>query len=300
MERLPPLRGLEAFVIAGELGSFSKAAALLNLTPSAFSRRIKSLEEDLGVDLFDRLNREVRLTQTGRTLYEDIAPSFDAIRRACEVARGQSRDLILRLGMPPGFAKAFVMPRLNEWRQRSPSTQLQFDTAPMALGRIGHDLDAGIVYESTVENKDLYVEEIGRFGIFPIISPALLNELGDNPTPQDFARLPRLLLNNIPDMTNTWLERQGFPPTDPVAVSTFNSGPIMVDAAASGLGMGFSFDFLARPYLNDGRLIRVFDLEIESPVTYYFVCQRKRLEDHVMRKLRTWLVNDMPVKEAAA
>lgn len=300
MDRLPPLRGLEAFVVAGETGSFSKAAALLHLTPSAFSRRIKSLEDDLGVDLFDRLNREVRLTPTGQALYERTAPSFDAIRDACEVARGQSRDHVLRLGMPPGFAKAFVMPRLNDWRQRAPTTQLQFDTAPMALGRVGHDLDAGIVYESQVDNRDLYVEEIGKFGIFPVISPALLAELGDKPTPQDFARLPRLVLHNIPDMTNTWLERLGQPPTDPVAVSSFNSGPIMVDAAASGLGMGFSFDFLARPYLNDGRLIRVFDLEIESPVTYYFVCQRKRLEDHIMRKLRTWLVNDMPVKAAAA
>lgn len=299
MDRLPPLRGLEAFVIAGDTGSFNKAALLLNLTPSAFSRRIKSLEDDLGVDLFDRLNREVRLTPTGKKLYDRIAPSFDAIRSACEEARGQSRDLVLHLGMPPGFAKAFVMPRLNDWRKRAPSTQLQFDTAPMALGRIGHDLDAAVVYESAVDNKDLHVEEIGRFGIFPVISPSLLRELGDNPTPQDFARLPRLLLHNIPDMTNTWLERLGYPPTDPVAVSTFNSGPIMVDAAASGMGIGFSFDFLARPYLNDGRLIRVFDLEVESPVIYYFVCQRKRLDDHVMRKLRTWLVNDMPVKAVA-
>lgn len=300
MERLPPLRGLEAFVIAGETGSFSKAANLLHLTPSAFSRRIKSLEEDLGVDLFDRLNREVRLTPTGTRLYQDIAPAFDTIREACGHARGQSRDLILHLGMPPGFAKAFVIPRLNQWKDRSPSTQLQFDTAPMALNRIGHDLDAGVVYERAVENKDLHVEEIGRFGIFPVISPALLRELGDNPTPQDFARLPRLVLDNIPDMTDTWLKRLGHAPVEPAAISSFNSGPIMVDAAASGLGLGFSFEFLARPYLNDGSLIRVFDLEIESPVTYYFVCQRKRLDDHVMRKLRAWLINDMPVKAVAA
>lgn len=299
MSRLPPLRGLEAFVAAGELGSFIKAAHSLNLTPSAFSRRIKGLEDDLSVDLFDRVNREVRLTAAGKQLFARLAPSFETIHQACEDARGQSRERVLRLGIPPGFAKTFVMPRLGEWRRRAPSTQLQFDTAPQALSRIGHDLDAAIVYERAIEGRDLVVEEIGRFGIFPVVSPDLLATMGDNPTPQDFARLPRLILNNIDDMTDEWLSRLGYPATKPVTISTFNSGPIMVDAAASGLGLGFSFEFLVRPYLESGRLVRVLDLEIESPVTYYFVCQAKRMDEHVMRQLQQWLVNDMPALRAA-
>ncbi|MEM9287635.1 MAG: LysR substrate-binding domain-containing protein [Pseudomonadota bacterium] len=299
MSRLPPLRGLEAFVAAGEMGSFIKAAQSLNLTPSAFSRRIKGLEDDLGLDLFDRINREVRLTEPGKRLFSRIAPSFEALHDACDEARGQSRQWVLRLGIPPGFAKAFVMPRLSDWRRRAPSTQLQFDTAPQALSRLGHDLDAAIVYESDLVSRDLLVQEIGRFGIFPIVSPELLASMGDEPTPRDFAKLPRLVLSNIRDMTDEWLAMEGYPPTKPVAVSTFNSGPIMVDAAASGLGMGFTFEFLARPYLDSGRLVRLSDKEIESPVTYYFVCQHKRMDEHVMRQLRQWLVNDMPTIRAA-
>lgn len=299
MSRLPPLRGLEAFVAAGQLGSFIKAAQSLNLTPSAFSRRIKGLEDDLGVDLFDRVGREVQLTMAGSRLYSRIAPSFNTIREACDEARGQSRERVLRLGVPPGFAKAFVMSRLSDWRRRAPHTQLQFDTAPQALTRVGHDLDAAIVYESEVESRDLMVDEIGRFDVFPVVSPDLLESLGPAPTPADFARLPRLIINNIDDMTNVWLARQGYPPTDPAAVSTFNSGPIMVDAAASGLGMGFSFEFLAKPYLDSGRLVRVSDIEVESPVIYYFVCQHKRMDEHSMRHLRQWLVNDMLVQRAA-
>ncbi|MEM6683102.1 MAG: LysR substrate-binding domain-containing protein [Pseudomonadota bacterium] len=299
MDRLPPLRGLEAFVAAGATGSFSKAADLLHLTPSAFSRRIKSVEEDLGVDLFDRLNREIRLTEAGVKLYRRLAPSFDAIRAACEEARGQSRDVILKLAMPPGFAKAFVMPRIGEWRRRSPNTQLQFDTAPMALSRIGHDLDAGVVYENAEESKELYIEEIGRFASFPVIAPALLQDLGEDPSPQDFARLPRLLLHNIPDVTDAWLEQFGQSPVQPISINTFNSGPVMVDAAASGMGLGFTFDFLARPYLNDGRLIRVYDVEVDSQIRYSFVCQRKRMDDRVIRKLRSWIINDMPAEQAA-
>ncbi|MEM7570022.1 MAG: LysR substrate-binding domain-containing protein [Pseudomonadota bacterium] len=299
MNRLPPLRGLEAFVAAGQLGSFIKAAQALNLTPSAFSRRIKGLEDDLGVDLFDRVNREVRLTAAGQQLFSNISGAFDDIREACEQARGQSRERILHLGVPPGFAKAFVMPRLQEWRKRAPNTQIQFDTAPNALARVGHDLDAAIVYESTIDGRDFLVEKIGKFGIFPVVSPELLRSMGDDPTPQDFARLPRLLLENIDDMTDVWLARQGYPPTAPVASNMFNSGPVMVDAAASGLGLGFSFEFLAKPYLDSGRLVRISDIEIESPVTYYFVCQTKRMDEHVMRQLRQWLINDMPALRAA-
>jgi len=272
---------------------------MLHLTPSAFSRRIKSVEEDLGVDLFDRLNREIRLTEAGAKLFRRIAPSFDAIRAACEEARGQSRDVILKLAMPPGFAKAFVMPRIGEWRRTAPNTQLQFDTSPMALSRIGHDLDAGVVYEETTDSKDLFIEQIGNFASFPVVSPTVLRDMGDNPSPVDFAKLPRLVLHNIPDVTNEWLAKFDLPPTDPASISTFNSGPVLVDAIASGMGIGFTFDFLARPYLNDGRLVRIFDVEVASPVRYSFVCQRKRMDDHVIRKLRTWIVNDMSSVEAA-
>jgi len=132
-----------------------------------------------------------------------------------------------------------------------------------------------------------------------VFAASLLSDLGDDPSRQDFARLPRLRLQTLPDVTEAWLEQFGLAPVEPASINTFNSGPVMVDAAASGMGLGFTFDFLARPYLNDGRLIRVYDVEVDSQIRYSFVCQRKRMDDRIIRRLRSWIINDMPAEQAA-
>ncbi len=80
--RLPPLKSLEAFVTAGRHQRFKQAAAELNLTPSAISRRIKALEDHLGARLFRRLNRAVRLTEAGATYLGAVERAFDDILRA--------------------------------------------------------------------------------------------------------------------------------------------------------------------------------------------------------------------------
>ena len=80
---LPPLHRLQAFEAAARLTSFKAAAAELGVTASAISHRLKSLESELGVALFERLNREVRLTETGRTLAQALHKALREIVDVC-------------------------------------------------------------------------------------------------------------------------------------------------------------------------------------------------------------------------
>src|ERR1700761_5671082 len=89
LQRLPPLRAIEAFVLVAETSSFSKAAQELNITKSAISRRIQSLEDDLGVKLFRRSNKALDLTNDGVSYFKITGPAFDALRTAG--AQGSAR-----------------------------------------------------------------------------------------------------------------------------------------------------------------------------------------------------------------
>jgi LysR family glycine cleavage system transcriptional activator len=77
--RLPPLTSLRTFEAAGRLGSFTKAADELHVTQSAVSRQIRTLEDDLGVPLFRRSHRKVRLTAEGRRLLPVLSEAFAGI-----------------------------------------------------------------------------------------------------------------------------------------------------------------------------------------------------------------------------
>src|SRR5258708_16916187 len=99
--RLPPFKSIEAFVVAGQVQSFSAAATMLHITVPAVSRRIQALETELGVRLFDRAARRLTLTQSGESYLFRLAPAIEAIRGASERIRGESRHNSVKVRLPP-------------------------------------------------------------------------------------------------------------------------------------------------------------------------------------------------------
>ena len=108
VQRLPPLRAIEAFVLVAETSSFTKAAQELNITKSAISRRIQSLEDDLGVKLFRRSNKALDLTVDGQNYYKITGPAFDALRTAATQLDRPRRNNTLRVALPQSFASSWL------------------------------------------------------------------------------------------------------------------------------------------------------------------------------------------------
>ena len=117
---LPPLSALRAFESAGRHLSFTKAAAELNVTPAAISHQVKALEELLGVPLFRRLTRALRLTDAGQAALPTLSQGFDKLAQGVEQMRAHCESGELTISVSPSFGAMWLVPRLERFPQPAP------------------------------------------------------------------------------------------------------------------------------------------------------------------------------------
>lgn len=288
MRRLPPLTAIEAFVAVARLGSIKAAAQELSLSPPALSRRVQTLERFLARPLFDRRHQAMVPNVDGERLLAQIAPVLDSLSDAVESMTSAADVLRLRLGVLPLFASQRLFPRLGELRARHPELHLDIDTGGNAIGRLGEGLDAVIWLARDVDPM-LYAERLDRNMVFPIGSRALLQ--GDDPlvSPTQLAQHTVLVHRDMTDTFVAWRHAAGLGDVEPVAIDHFDSGALMLEAAAQGLGIAFMHEshFLDA---NDPRLVKLFDIEVTSPYSYWFVCRPRSLQNKPVRMFRDWLI----------
>ncbi|MGA7812074.1 LysR family transcriptional regulator, partial [Caballeronia sp.] len=125
---MPALNALKAFEAAGTTGSFTRAAAWLNVTQSAVSRQVRQLEEQLGETLFSRRHQHLELTHEGRVLLRALQQSFDKIELTVRAIQQKSDANRLRINVPPTFAARWLVPRLKRLREALPQLELTITT----------------------------------------------------------------------------------------------------------------------------------------------------------------------------
>ncbi len=284
MKRLPPLTAIEAFVQAARLGSVKAAADALALSSPALTRRIQALERHVGRPLFERRHQAVHLNADGDRLLAEIGPALDELGDAMERGRGGADLMRLRLGVLPLFASHRLMPRLGELRAAHPDLHIDIDTGPHALARLDEGLDAAIALAREVD-PSLYSVLLGRNRVVAIGGAALAG-LTD---PSQLAGATVLLHRDLPDAFNYWREAVGLPGLEPAAIDLFDSGQLILDAAAQGLGVAFMFE-MHLDGAHDPRLHRLFDVAVESPYAYWFACRRAALGRRPVRIFHDWLI----------
>ena len=287
MRRLPPLTAIEAFVQVARLGSVKAAAEELALSSPALSRRVQALERFMGRNLFERRHQAMVLSTDGEMLLSRIAPALDALTLAIDATSGDTELVRLRLGVMPLFASQRLMGRLPELRQKHPELHIDIETGGHALTRLGEGVDAAIVLARDVD-PILYSRRIERDHAIAIVNKSLLGGRYPVTTVRDIARMTIFLHRDMPELFNTWREALGQPDLEPAAVDHFDSGQLMLDAAAQGLGVAF----MLRSHLeygHDDRLTNLFDEEVESSYGYYFACRRPALSNRAVRLFHDWL-----------
>lgn len=290
MRRLPPLTAIEAFVQVARLGSVKAAAAELALSSPALSRRVQGLERHLGVALFERRHQAMVLTLAGQQLLGRIAPAIDAVADAIDGVKGESGEIRLRLGAMPLFASQRLMPRLPELRARHPNFHLDIETAAHALTRLGEGIDAAIVLAHEVDPA-LYARRIGRNRVVAIGAKSLLTGKDALKGPEDLTGLTVFVHRDMPDTYQSWRQAARLADAPPAAIDTFDSGQLMLDAAAQGLGIAFMLDFhLAGAH--DPRLTELFPLPAMSSYNYWFACRRSALSSRGVKLFHDWLFED--------
>lgn len=288
IRRLPPLRALEAFMRTVRLGSARAAAEEIGLSPSALSRRIGNLEEFVGKKLFTRARQSMQLTDEGHQFYEAVSPQFEALARAVE---GQSENLSLlrlHLGVLPLFGSQRLFPRLAELRQLHPRLHIDIDTGPHLESRVGDTLDAAIILSRGPE-RSLHAVRLDYNKVHAICRQDLADQLGPKPDIERLSKQTFLIHNELPASFEAWKRALGLDDLEPAAIDHYDSGQLILEAAAQGLGIAIMHDDHFRR-AGDRRLAELYEIEVESPYSYWFVCKPTALEERPVRLFHDWLV----------
>jgi len=288
MRRLPPLTALEAFVQVARLGSVKAAAEELALSTPALSRRVQALERFLGKALFDRKHQAMEINADGQRLIDDIAPALDAMSVALEDIQSGGNQMRLRLAVQPLFASQRLFPLLPELRKLHPNLHLDIETTPHAIARLGEGLDAAIVLGKEAD-ASLYSHELDHDEVYLIASRSLAEGPDAITKPEQLSRHTVLLHREMSGSFDAWKDAVGMPDLQPAAIDNYDSGPLMLEAAAQGLGVAVMH---ASHFIQakDPRLTQLLSITVQSPYRYFFVCRPRALQTRAVRIFHDWLV----------
>jgi LysR family glycine cleavage system transcriptional activator len=288
MARMPSLRSVAVFVAAGRALSFAAAADTLGLTPSAVSRRVANLEQELGVALFRRFNRRIELTAPGTRYLEAVGGALDLIERESAALRPPRRQTTLRLSVLQSFATLWLLPRLAAFKRARPDLDVEIETSTELVDLTDGRHDAAIRF-GTGRWPGLAADRLFATRVFPVAAPSLLR--GSRPvTPAALDRAVLFGIVQTPDLWPQYLQGVGLGDYRPRRRRSFDNVQVMYEAAANGLGIALATDELAGTHLASGRLVKPFSNEpVALRQSYYLVYRKERVQP-ALRALRAALL----------
>lgn len=285
---LPPLHAVRAFEAAGRLQSISQAAEQLHVTPAAISRQIRQLEDFLGVQLFVREHRAVRLSRAGQSYLKSVCTHLDGLRRATQHVSTLRPAVDLRLCVPPTFAARWLIPRLASFHQQHPSIGVQINTNVEWVDLDSQGLDAAIRFGNG-RWSGLNAIPLARNVITPVCAPGMLGTSSPPLTPEYLAGKTLLYSLTRPDDWYEWMHAAKLIPPR-VHRLEYESSMLAYQAVLSGLGFGIAQRALVTEELANGSLVTPFDSEVDLGArTYYFVWPRQPRPSPEFSMLLDWM-----------
>jgi LysR family glycine cleavage system transcriptional activator len=282
---LPSLKALRAFDHAARTGSFKSAAKALNVSPTAISHHIRTLEEDLGVPLFERDGRNVTLTQQGRELSTDVAQAFAQLAQAVDRTRRSPNGQVIRIAAGPFFAARWLMPRLAPFWVEHPQISLEVVPIPQRIS--GQDIDADIVI-----SWDDITEENARplltLTPFAIASPSLIKRFGRPDNPSDLVNMPLIHQRDTSGWAD-WFAAMDVACVKPLQGPVFEDANAVMRGAVEGQGVTLGWMPLIEHEIETGRVIQLFDQSIAWRKQYYVNITPRGLRNGAAQSVVDWL-----------
>jgi DNA-binding transcriptional LysR family regulator len=282
--RMPPLYALGVFAAAARCGTFSSAAKELFVTQSAISRQIQQLEEHLGLTLFIRHKRGLRLTPEAQALLPVVEDTFARLMRTCDSLRNAGQVLTLR--MPPTLATRWFLPLLPSLRTIMPDVDVRVTTYDAREPRFeDSDVDAAIIY-GRGDWPDMECVRLMPERLTPVCSPELAKGLT---RPADLKAM-RLLQCYPVKAWSRWLEVAGVGWIGSHLGQTFDTLELALSAATRSQGVALGDLNLLKESLADGVLIAPFDCVLDQGISYYLIYPPQRGQLPKIRAFREWLL----------
>lgn len=292
---VPDLVVLQAFESAARHGNFTRAAAELNLTQSAISRQVKTLEEQLGTLLFERIRQRAVLSDAGRQLLPSVrkllTQAEDMVLRARAGADGSD---ILSIATLPTFGSRWLIPRLQDFLDRNPGVAVDIASRAAPFDLEAEDIDLAIHYGQPVWPNATCTYLCSEV-ILPVASPRLLaaRSIRD---PGDLSLAPLLHLATRPKLWAEWFERHGFNGGQAYRGNRFDQFAMIIEATLRGLGVSLLPLYLIEDEIAADRLRIVFDRPLTTDNSYYVVLPEGKRDSPLARAFQVWLLDNVSAR----
>ncbi|MDN3557926.1 choline sulfate utilization transcriptional regulator [Halomonas maura] len=270
MSRRVSPNGLRVFESAARHLSFTAAAKELRSTQSAVSQQVRALEEQLGLRLFDRVYRGVRLTEPGQALFGAVQEGFATIENTIDRLQRRHRNPRLNILTDFSLASYWLLPRLPDFRHRHPHIDVRIMTNQGVFDWQGQEVDIAIVFSDQrgLERGTRLLDE----EVFPVCSAGFLDQHGPIGDLAGLGEVPLLTLTA--DQGQRWLDWPGYfehlggqahlAPSELI----FNNYPLLVQAAIAGQGVALGWRGLVDDLLERGMLVGLEALSLKSDNGY--------------------------------
>lgn len=290
---LPSANALFVFEAVARLRSFTRAAGELNVTQPAISRTIGAFERDLGAILFRRGGRQLGLTESGEILHGAVKSSFSAIKDALDdITLRISGQETVSLSISTAMASHWLIPRIDDFRQEFPNTELRFDlisgepTGPVSPSDLGLRLDD---HADTEHVRWPFAPE----RIYAVGSSDYLARSGQLQSPKEgqihtLIQLtkPRLTWHEFADRVGAKLPRRH----NSVVVSDYS---VVLQSAVNGKGLALAFISSASKLICDRLLIPATPRSLDTGRRYHLVASNRQRLRPIVERVRDWMISQM-------
>ncbi|MEP3244257.1 MAG: LysR substrate-binding domain-containing protein [Sneathiella sp.] len=295
--RLPPLKPLRAFEATARTGSVTSAAQELNVTHSAVSHQIKTLETSLGLKLFDRNTQRLSLTPQGALLMPVVSNAFKEIAATTAQMSRPSTSGRLSVSCSPALLSYWLMPRIGQFTDQFPDIQLVLGSTTDKDQILSPAIDVSILY-GEAPKFDCWHRMWAQFDLFPVISPMHLN---------------RRSIRNLKDLQHqvllhtdegrewsTWFDAAGAPGLMPKQQHYMGNARVAIDAVLHGHGVALGDTLTASSLLADGSLVIPIDLAVPANDAFYVACRNEMRSTPIVNVFIDWLFAALEEDKATA
>jgi LysR family glycine cleavage system transcriptional activator len=283
--RLPPLNALRLFEAAARLHSFRSAADELGLTPSAVGHGVLGLEQWLGTTLFRRTPKGLALSRAGQRYYPIVCQALDLLSKGSEELGGHRKKHELAISAAPTFAARWLLPRLQDFRDRHPDIKVMLDTARGQSDLASGQADIAIRL-GRGDWPDLAAELLMEEQLVPVCAPRLARRLS---APDRIDDAPLIHVNSASVDWDAWARITGRPAIDATKGLKFDTLEMAFEAACQGLGIALGRKPLVEPELRAGRLVEVCAAPVRSETGYWLLCPKRNEGSTAVRRFRDWI-----------
>lgn len=287
MKRFPSIQALRAIESVERNGALWLAAEELNVTRSAISHQLRTLEQDLGFKIIERAGNRTDITPRARAYAEDVRQALSMIARSSARVAQQGLSGTLTISCPPGFLSAWLCLHIRKFLEANPEIVLTVHSARNLNDTSNPQVDTFITFGPDTR-ANIQSEPLLSVEYTPLCSPTYMTRFNGFKDPRALLRATLIHIGDFTDWEN-WMVLLGMPPETAYRGVCYDDMNIVQTAVMAGEGIAIADAVLWRKALGNGQLMRPFAPSMHFETKYYLCTAKENLQNPLVIEFHNWL-----------